>query len=190
LLSFEELNALKSYITSGKKEMLARDIFVFSCFTGLTCDEIRQLRPLDIEDDWIRVNSGKRHRSVPISEETKIIIARYMQSDKLTVFPKIYPAKINRYLKEMGKKTALLREIKITRYIDGQISDASSQAYRLLTLSVARKTFIHLALQLGISPYLVAQTAGYKTMKSIDLQSKKTDQLKLKEFKKFKLYVL
>ncbi len=187
LLSFEELKALKSYSTSGKKEMLARDIFVFSCFTGLSCNEIRQLRPLDIEDDWIKVSSGRQTRSVPLTEETRIIIARYLQSDKLTVFPKIYPAKINRYLKEMGKKTSLLREIKITRYIDGQISDASSQAYRFLTLSVARKTFIHLALQLGISPYLVAQTAGYKTMRAVDLQSKKTDQMKLTEFKKFKL---
>jgi integrase len=187
MLSFEELKALKSFITSGKKEMLARDIFVFSCFTGLSCDEIRQLRPVDIEDDWIKVNSGKRTRSVPLSEDSKIIIARYLKSDKLTVFPKIYPAKINRYLKEMGKKTSLLREIKITRYIDGQSSDASSQAYRLLTLSVAKKTFIHLALQLGISPYLVAQTAGYKTMNAVDLHSKKTEQLKLEEFKKFNI---
>jgi len=186
-LSIEEVNRIKTIEVSDKKEMFARDLFVFSCLTGFSCDEMRQLRPIDIEDNWIRINSGKRIRSVPLSEGSRIIIKRYLQADKSTVFPKIYPAKINRYLKEIGKKTGLRREISKTKFLNGEKLDDSNEAYRFLTLSVARKTFIHIALDLGISPLVVAQTAGYKTMNTVDLQSKKMDQLKQQEFRKFNL---
>jgi integrase len=184
-LSKEEVNAIHKFFITGKKEMLARDVFVFACYTGLTCTELRLLTPLNIEDDWIRITFGNRPRSVPLIPEAKMVIGKYLQTKGITMFPKLYQGKINRYLKEIARKTNLIREVVLTKYINGEEQDATIQAYRLLTLSVARKTFIHLAMSIGISPLIVAQTAGYKTMNTIDLHAKNTDKLKLSEFKKF-----
>jgi site-specific recombinase XerD len=184
-LSQEEVNAIQTLSVSGKKEMLARDVFVFACYTGLTCQELRLLSPVNIEDDWIRVTSGKRSRSVPLIPEAKMVIGKYLQTKGITLFPNLYQGKINRYLKEIARKTNLIREVAVTKYINAEEQDATIQAYRLLTLSVARKTFIHLALSLGISPLIIAQTAGYKTMNTLDRYAKNTDKFKLSEFKKF-----
>ena len=182
-----EIQAILNYPASGKKEILARDVFVFACLTGLTCLELKMLRPLNFEDDWIRVTSGRRSRSVPLVRQAKSLIEKYIQTGNITVFPKIYPHKINRYLKEIARKTNLIREISVTKFLDNLEVDASTQAYKLLTLSVARKTFINLALDSEIDPSVISATAGYKTMKALDRYSKKMDKRKLEEFKKFQI---
>lgn len=184
-LEKNEINAILKYAATEKKEILARDVFIFACLTGLTCQELRMLSPLNIEDDWIRVTSGSRIRSIPLIPQAKSIAVKYLQAGNNTIFPKIYPHKINRYLKEIARKTNLTREIEVTKFANSEKLDASMQAYRLLTFAVARKTFINLALDSAIDPSIVSSTAGYKTMKAVNLHSKKMENRKLEEFKKF-----
>jgi len=180
-----EIQAISKCAATGRKETLARDVFVFACLTGLTCTELRLLRPLDIEDDWIIVSSGSRTRKVPILPQARLLLDSYLQTANITLFPKIYPHKINRFLKEIARKSNLLREIRVIKYKNNEELDVTTQAYKLLTLSIARKTFIELALEKGIDPIIVSSAAGYKSMNTVSMLVKKMDNRKIDAFKKF-----
>jgi site-specific recombinase XerD len=171
-LSMDEIQAIINYSATNKKELIAKDVFLLACLTGLTCKELTMLRAANIEDNWIKVTSGRRSRSVPLVPQSRIIVEKYINTGNTTLFSRLYPYKINRYLKEIAKKTNLSREIIITKYINGKEQDASVPAYKLLTLSVARKTFLRQALNLGIDPLTLFSAAGYKTLNIVNLQSK------------------
>lgn len=182
-----EINSLLRLNISIRKELYARDIYCLVCFTGLSGAELRSLRSVDIQDTWLKVNSGARPRIIPLLPEARVILQKYIYSSGNTVFPRFYSHKINKYLKELGKRAGILRTVNVARYRKGEKLDMEVEGYRLLTLSQARVTFIALALEVGMDPGILSSVAGYKTMVSIAQQKEKMEELKAREMKKLTL---
>ena len=86
----------------------ARDIFLFSCFTGLRFSDVIGLRWSNIDGDMLDCTAQKtNHRQrFALATEALRIIAKYPKSPDDTdphVFPQISNQKYNAHLKEVGK---------------------------------------------------------------------------------------
>ena len=93
---------------------IVRDVFVFSCYTGLCYIEVKNLKTGDIvngidKEDWIMVRRQKSKTPVklPLLEEAKRILDKYKNYSLAVNANKLLPVysdqKINKYLKEIAK---------------------------------------------------------------------------------------
>lgn len=136
-LTIEEVKRLRNADFKTKRLERVRDCFLFSCYTGLSYQELRSLT----KDSLTRLNGSMwllltgvnddTHRYIPLLPYTTSIIKKYETDDKQTTFlPLISHQKTNLYLKEMAKEC----EIEKT-----------------LTFQTAVQSFMKIALSTGVS---------------------------------------
>jgi integrase len=116
---------------SVERLSMVRDLFIFSCYTGLSFVDLMNLKEGNItygEDNaqWIKLFRQKSNEptNIPILPTALKILERYRHSDRAaisgTLFPNISNQRVNSYLKEIG----VINQIK-----------------KVLTFGVARHTF-------------------------------------------------
>ncbi|MCD7933596.1 MAG: site-specific integrase [Tannerellaceae bacterium] len=106
-LDEEELRRIINFDTPLPRLEKAKDMFLFSCFTGLSYIDVKTLTTEHFESDgtgriWIkkrRVKTGVLSR-IPLLPIPKLILDKYKGSDKLV--PIQDPADINKYLKDIA----------------------------------------------------------------------------------------
>ncbi|MDR0420436.1 MAG: tyrosine-type recombinase/integrase [Prevotellaceae bacterium] len=139
-----------------------RDIFIFSCFTGLAYIDVKNLRQSNIRtsfDDGLWV-MGKREKTgvnynVPLLDVPKQIIEKYsgtLPDNK--VLPVMSNQKMNEYLKEIGSLCGIDKD---------------------LTCHLARHTFATLTLTKGVSIESVSKMLGHTNIKTTQIYARITD---------------
>ena len=139
-----------------------RDIFIFSCFTGLAYIDVKNLRQSNIRtsfDDGLWI-IGKREKTgvnynVPLLDTPKQIIEKY--SGKLPdekVLPVMSNQKMNEYLKEIGTVCGIDKN---------------------LSYHLARHTFATLTLTKGVSIESVSKMLGHTNIKTTQIYARVTD---------------
>ncbi len=112
-LTDNELKAIENLKPEVPRLELVRDLFVFSCYTGLPYAEVMQLTGENIElqkgkTHWIRMSRKKTNEPVrvPLLPIPLKMIQKYKSSPRAIiaggVFPKISNQKLNAYLKEIA----------------------------------------------------------------------------------------
>lgn len=112
-LTEHELSAIESKILENQGLIRTRDLFVFSCYTGLSFVDLMNLQDHQIVTgndglQWIRTKREKTETvvNVPILAPALSILQKYQEVDKhdhsSNVFPKITNQEINRNLKIIG----------------------------------------------------------------------------------------
>ena len=104
---------------SRPKLNFTRDMFVFSCFTGLSFSDMYQLTNEQVvkADDgtmWLMVNRQKTNTpsNVPLLDVPLKIIEKYKGVAKENkVFPMVSCALINGYLKEIARECGIRRRL-------------------------------------------------------------------------------
>jgi integrase len=145
---------------------IVRDMFLFSCYTGLSYADAVKLRPEDLltgEDggQWIqthRIKNNNRVR-VPLLEPAQRLIDHYKDhprtSDGRFLLPRMSNQKANQYLKEIMKQ---LKWVK------------------LLTYHIARHTFATtVTLTNGVPIETVGQMLGHKNIRTTQHYARVTD---------------
>lgn len=109
-LTEKELNKIIQKTFPTKRLEQVRDIFIFSCFTGLAYIDVKELRKEDIRtsfdgNTWIMTQRQKTKIdvNVPLMAIPKIILDKYkdeLPDDK--VLPVLSNQKMNAYLKEIA----------------------------------------------------------------------------------------
>jgi integrase/recombinase XerD len=172
-LTLEELQALEVKVISIPRISRVRDMFVFSCYTGLAYGDAYKLSTDHIvEEDgnfWIRKKREKvgNRLSIPLLPKAIEIIEKY----KNEVLPgKILPymsnQKMNSYLKEIGD----LCDIKIE-----------------LTTHVARHTFATtVTLSNGVPLESVSKLLGHTNLKTTQIYAKIVDSKILSDMESLK----
>jgi integrase/recombinase XerD len=121
-LSEEELQSIEAFTSSFERLNLVKDLFIFSCYTGiayvdvmtLTKDHI--LRGID-GNLWIITKRQKTGTSVkiPILEQTQYLIDKYHDSVRAnitgTLFPVLSNQKVNSYLKEIAEACGIKKNL-------------------------------------------------------------------------------
>jgi len=162
-LTKEELECIvKKKIDIPRLEHV-RDIFVFSCFTGLAYIDVYNLKETNIRTSfdgnlWIMTKRQKTdvNSNIPLLEVPKMILAKYkgkLPEGKILPIPS--NQKMNAYLKEIGD----LCEIK-----------------KNLTFHLARHTFATtITLSQGVPIETVSKMLGHTNIKTTQIYARITD---------------
>lgn len=101
---------------------LVRDIFVFSCYTGLAYADVKNLKRSDIktgidDKEWIFINRQKTNSAshLPLLAQARKILARYRDHSKCVdtdaALPVLTNQKMNAYLKEIADTCGINEEL-------------------------------------------------------------------------------
>ena len=166
-LSKEEIQAMVEKEFSIPRLELVKDIFVFSCFTGLAYADVKKLSKNDIVvgidgKRWIKTKRTKTdtRSNIPILEIPKEIIKKYAEhldvinSDNL--LPVLSNQKMNSYLKEIADSCGITKN---------------------LTFHLARHTFATtVTLTNGVPIESVSKMLGHKSLKTTQHYAKILDK--------------
>ena len=162
-LTKEELESIvKKKIDIPRLEHV-RDIFVFSCFTGLAYIDVYNLKESNIRTSfdgnlWIMTKRQKTdvNSNIPLLEVPKMILAKYKgKLPEGKILPISSNQKMNAYLKEIGD----LCEIK-----------------KSLTFHLARHTFATtITLSQGVPIETVSKMLGHTNIKTTQIYARITD---------------
>ena len=159
-LRWDELMGLKNSQPDTRMMERARDLFCFMCFTGLRFSELQLLKKEDLtaSEVIVRAKTG-RLRRVPLNKYGKDIYLSYENKyfRNNTAFPSISLVTMNKYLRELGKRAGLKRDVSL--YRDG---DQRVALFTCLTAGIAVNTFIVNAIELEIPAEYIAEFTGVR----------------------------
>lgn len=156
-LENEEISRIEKLIfTEDTKTFeLVRDIFLFSCFTGLRFNEIQQLSSFEISNTEnevylnIRQNKTKKLLQLPLhllfNGKPVKIVEKYKDKNTTKIFPFISNQHTNRILK---------------------LISFLAQTKRLMSFHIARHTFGTFLAESTLDPYLIKELMNHSDIKT------------------------
>lgn len=158
-----ELDAIKEKCFKIERLQYVKDLFVFSCYTGLSYIDVMNLQPNNIRIgingmNWIITQREKTTTPVriPILSQAQVLIDKYKDNPKSVnkgkVFPNISNQKLNSYLKEIADVCEIDKN---------------------LTFHVARHTFATtVTLTNGVPIESVSKMLGHTDLKTTQIYAK------------------
>lgn len=165
-LTSEELDVLEAKFFEIERLGQVRDIFLFSCYTGLAYIDVKKLRRDQIyigldKEKWIATNRQKTDSSVriPLLPKAQKLMEKYQDHPKCesdgSVLPVLSNQKMNAYLKEIADLCGIKKE---------------------LTFHIARHTFATtVTLSNGVPIETVSKMLGHKSLKQTQHYAKIVD---------------
>lgn len=164
-LTQEEIDRIQTKELVSARLAQVRDIFVFSCYTGLAYADVKKLRHGEISKGidgklWIQTYRAKTNTRVPIPllPQALTLIEKYnrgAKSDKDKVFPVLSNQKTNAYLKEIADVCGISKK---------------------LTFHIARHSFATtITLSNGVPIETVSKMLGHTNIKTTQIYSKVVD---------------
>ena len=133
---------------SSKKHLeLTRNMFLFSCYTGMRFSDVVALKKGNYKDGIISLKQVKTNvdLKIPVNVQAKKIICQFynQRKDDESIFPPIENQTVNRYLKKIGE----IAEIKKT-----------------LHFHLARHTFGTTLLNNNVNAFYISKMMGHKKL--------------------------
>lgn len=169
-LAFEELEMLRKVKLKKASTELARDLFLFMCYTGQRYSDIQNITHEDITIEnlstiWsVRVNKTNDLIRILLSENAIYILNRYKNTH--SPLPHFSNPYLNREIKVIAKLAGLNRLIKKIDYRMGKQIIHTIPLHQFISTHTARKTFVSLLLQNGISELDIRTVTGHKDNRS------------------------
>ncbi|MBI9040278.1 site-specific integrase [Lutibacter sp.] len=167
-LSVDELETLEKHQFAQSRLQLVKDWFVFSCYTGLAYNEIKNLKKEHLVKgfdgmSWIEMIREKTQKNiaVPILPKAQELIDKYADTDSKFVFSVVSNQRYNSYLKEIAPILGINKR---------------------LTTHTARKTFASTVLLYNDVPMeIVSQLMGHSSITITEDSYGKVVQKKVSE---------
>jgi integrase len=178
-LTQEEFDTLYDFDLSDNKRLAqVRDVFCFSCVTGLRYSDLSQLRREHIKENEISitVTKTKERLKIPLNDYSNEILSKY--NGMLKPLPVISSQNTNIYLKELCKLVGIKEDIEIVRYRGANREAIVYPKYELISVHTGRKTFVTLSLERGMSAEEVMTITGHSDYKSFKRYVKITEERK------------
>lgn len=165
-LSMEEVEAIAAKRFPSERLSVIRDIFLFSCFTGLAYADVQKLKRSELftwpdGSVWIHTNRQKTGTDsrIPLLSRAKELVDKYAEHPhclaKDTILPVPSNQKMNSYLKEIATVCGINKE---------------------LTFHIARHTFAtSVTLANGVSIESVSKMLGHKHIRTTQHYAKILD---------------
>lgn len=147
-LTLSEINQIIKCDLSSKKHLeLTRNMFLFSCYTGMRFSDVVALKKGNYKDGIISLKQVKTNvdLKIPVNVQAKKIICKFynQREDDESIFPLIENQTVNRYLKKIGG----IAEIKKT-----------------LHFHLARHTFGTTLLNNNVNAFYISKMMGHKKL--------------------------
>lgn len=180
-----ELNLLMNCKYTTERLEKVRDVFCFSCHTGLRLSDILSLKKEHIQNGYLTkyIVKTRQKISIPLNKSALQILEKYQ--DLISgPLPIISGPKYNEYIKECCKIAGIDTPTTIARHVGNICTTSVHPKYKLITSHVARKTFTTLSLVKGMSETIVKQITGHKRDEHFRKYIKYTDENKKNEMDK------
>ncbi len=193
-LTLEEFEALYNLDLSDNKPLdKVRDLFIFSCCTGMRHSDLIALRREHIFKDEIRftVKKTQEIQTIPLNHYSSSILEKYKKDIK--PIPEISGPYYNRTLKGYEKKersgnvithkglcelAGIDTIIEKVEYRGAERIVTRGPKYKFITTHIGRKTFCTLSLALGIPIEVTMAISGHRSFKSFQRYVNVTDKRK------------
>ena len=184
-LEKKELSDLENFPFKQPYLDKARDLFIFSCYTGLRYSDIARLERSQINNDKINVVTQKTNDSIVIdlNEHTKRILEKYKNYRK--ALPVISNQKANDYIREACRIAGIDSPVKLIYYSGKKRIEEVKEKWQCMSFHAARRTFITIALLLEIPVPVIMQWSGHHDVKMLKPYMKVVDELRKREMNKF-----
>lgn len=166
-LTNEEFETLYNIdLSKNKKLDQVRDVFCFSCATGLRYSDLSQLKREHIKAGEIRltVTKTKQKLTIPLNPYSFAFLEKY--SSLHQPLPVISNQKMNEYVKELCKKAGINEPVQIVRFRGARREENTYPKHELVSVHTGRKTFATLSLEKGMSAEEVMKIGGWKSYAS------------------------
>jgi integrase len=187
-LTLDELFDLNSFKFSQDRLKKTRDLFCFSCFTGLRYSDVISLKREHIIPGYYCKVQKKTSELIknPINDFAQAILDKY--SDLENPLPQMSTQKLNDYIKECCREVAKMHnkdegfnKILIKRNIIGsKVTEKKVSKYNSITFHTARKTFITNSMAMGMNIKVIQEMGAPKRDKDLRKYLKVSDDLKSK----------
>ncbi len=156
-LTEKELQALAARKFQAERLTIVRDIFLFSCYTGLAYADVKKLKRSEIiigidGEQWLSIRRQKTDTSarIPLLPPAVSIMNQYEQNDQCLLEDRVLPVlsnqKMNAYLKEIADLCGIAKN---------------------LTYHIARHTFATtVTLSNGVPIETVSKMLGHRNLKT------------------------
>jgi len=181
-LTEREFQRLIDLDLSGNKRLdQVRDVFCFSCCTGLRYSDLKNLKWGNIKgmELSIRVQKTNQLLSVPLAPQAYDILEKY--KGRISPLPVISNQKMNDYLKELAKLAEIDEPTEIIRFRGNKKIVNTYEKWELISVHSGRKSFATLSLEKGIPAETVMAVTGHKSYSSFQRYVKITEDRKRKE---------
>jgi integrase len=177
-LTENELEIIQTKSFSIKRLKLVRDIFLFSCYTGLAYADVQKLKRSEIMigvdgEKWIFTKRQKTDSSsrIPILPPALEILKQYQEDPQCKFQDKVLPVlsnqKMNSYLKEIADACGICKN---------------------LTYHIARHTFATtVTLSNGVPIETVSKMLGHRNLKTTQHYAKILDKKISEDMKNLRL---
>lgn len=178
-LTQEEFDSLlQEDLTDNNRLRKVRDVFCFACATGLRYSDIAQLKREHISDNLIKltIKKTKTELTIPLNSISASILENYKDLNK--PLPLISNQNLNYYIKELCEKARIDQPIEIVRFYGKKREVNTYAKHDLIHFHTARKTFVTLSLEKGMSAEEVMTISGHEDYKSFSRYVKVTENRK------------
>ena len=171
-LEWNEVKTLLDYKPENETERKVLDNFLFGCLTAMRFSDYHSLKRSDINAvDFgleqktynaatIRQIKTDKINEVPLLPEAMAIIERNKEAKGDYALPRMSNQKINEYIKIIGKKAGLNKEVPVDVYKRGKRETKYYQKWERLCTHTGRKSFVSMAVTKGIPINITAAIAG------------------------------
>jgi site-specific recombinase XerD len=148
---------------------ISRDLFLFSCFTGLKFSDIIGLKPQQIVNGKMIIFHANLNEtvSIPLNNYGLMILKKYEELNLSTCFPTISNVQINRDVKELGKMACLLDPVEVKIAKGDALEIKTVPKYNLLSTNSARLTYAIQSIKDGMPPQLIGKILGQKNIDNL-----------------------
>ena len=178
-LTREELRRLEAYEFEEPHFQVAKDVFLFCCYTGLRSSDVFKLSRADCYGDYITFTTQKTGHTitVPLNDRAKAILDKYagckpnrkQKADGIVhpALPATFLKTTNKHLHVMMRMAGIDAPTRHVYYIGSERHDEVRPKYELITTHTARHTFIVTAISLGIPIPVIMEWTGHSNFKNM-----------------------
>ena len=171
-LDWNEVKTLLDYKPENETERKVLDNFLFGCLTAMRFSDYHSLKRSDINTvnfdraqktynaANIRQLKTDKVNEVPLLPEAMAIIERNKDAKGDYALPRMSNQKINQYIKAIGKKAGLTKEVPVDIYKRGKRETKHYQKWERLCTHTGRKSFVSMAVTKGIPINITAAITG------------------------------
>lgn len=163
-LTEEELEMLY-HLELGQRLGKARDAFIICAYTGLRYVDMRKLNKID----HFKIKNGRSFIYMTTQKtQEKVVIPVHSYVKKLIedyggATPKISNAKLNEYLKEIGEKAELTKNVAIERQVGKKIKVEIFRKCDLIATHTGRRSFCTNAYLSDLKVHAIMKMSGHKS---------------------------
>ncbi len=180
-LTMEELELIhEAEITTDDRLSGIRDIFLLLCYTGLRYSDVVKLRPVNLKDDMLIVNTVKTsdNLKLPLMPQAREILKRCPANG----FAAPVNKQANKLIRQLCELAGIDEPTLMVEHRGPTRIERVVPKYDLITTHTGRRTFVTLSLEKGVRPEVLMRITGHKDMRTMKKYIKLTEKVTKSEF--------